>query len=343
LNITASANPAAICNGQSSQLTSTATGGTPAYNILWTPGNLPGSPQTVAPTTTTTFTATVVDANGCTANASTTVTVNPAPSASLTGSILSGCVPLCVNFNDVSTVAAPGVISSWSWDFGDGSLISSAQNPVHCYTTAGVYSVILTVTTTDGCTSTITMPNYISVFVNPVAAFGASPQPTTILDPWITFTDSSLNATSWLWSFGDLNNSTSTLQNPTFAYPDVDCYQVYLTVSTPNGCMDSTSKEICIEPDVRLYVPNAFTPNGDGINDVFIPVGMGIDPENYQMWIFDRWGNLIFTTTDFSKGWDGTVQGTNRLCQIDTYVWKIKGLDMNSGKINLIGRVSLVK
>jgi gliding motility-associated-like protein len=188
------------------------------------------------------------------------------------------------------------------------------------------------------------MPSYINVFALPVAAFGATPQPTTILNPEITFSDSSLNASTWNWSFGDLiPSSTSSLQNPTFTYTTPDCYQVILEVTSIDGCVDTAMKEICIDPDAVIYVPNAFTPNGDGNNEEFIPVSIGIDPDQYELWIFDRWGNMIFYTDDLNKGWDGRVQGHTEISQIDTYVWKIKAVDITGNKHNLLGKVSLIK
>jgi gliding motility-associated-like protein len=343
LTIAATATPSVVCSGTPVQINSTPGGGTPAYNVVWNPGNLSGNSQNIVPTTSTSYTATVTDANGCTATATTNVVVNPVPVAALSGDILSGCAPVCVNFSDVSTIASPGVITSWSWDFGDSSPLSTSQNPNHCYSTPGVYTVVLTITTADGCTSTITMNNYINVFVNPVAAFGASPQPTTMLDPQVFFTDSSTNATSWNWSFGDLLNSTSTLQNPSFTYADPTCYQVVLTVSTVNGCTDTATTQVCIGPEATIYIPNAFTPNGDGVNDVFNVVGLGLEPDQFEMWIFDRWGNMIFYTDDLNKGWDGKVQGHEDICQIDTYVWKIRAVDITDKKYNLIGKVSIIK
>jgi gliding motility-associated-like protein len=343
VTITASAAPASVCAGTGVQLSSSGAGGTPGYNYSWNPGNLPGNTQNIIPAATTTYTAYVTDTNGCSDSTTVLVTVNPVPVAVLGANVTSGCAPLCVDFSDLSTVTAPGVITSWTWDFGDNSPVSNSQNPTHCYATAGNYTVILTVVTADGCTSTITMPSYINVFAIPVAAFGASPQPTTILNPIVTFTDSSTNASSWNWSFGDLLNSTSTLQNPSFNFPDPTCYQVVLTVTSVDGCVDTATHQVCIDPDATLFVPNAFTPNGDGVNDVFLPVGVGIDPDHFEMWIFDRWGNMIFYTDNFAKGWDGKVQGHEDICQIDTYVWKIKALDITGTKHNIIGKVSIIK
>ncbi|TND00218.1 MAG: PKD domain-containing protein, partial [Bacteroidetes bacterium] len=219
----------------------------------------------------------------------------------------------------------------------------STQNPFHVYNTPGAYTVILTVTTSDGCTNTITMPNYINVFANPVAEFAAGPQPTTILDPNICFTDQSVNADVWNWSFGDIANSSSTLTSPCFAYSDTGCFDIVLTVTTVNGCVDTVVHPICITPDYTMFIPNTFTPDGNGVNDVFIPKTSGIDLSTFEMWIFDRWGNMIYYTEDLTKGWDGKVQGHDNIAQIDTYVYKIRCKDYLDIKHQYIGHVNLIK
>jgi gliding motility-associated-like protein len=342
VTITASAAPSSVCAGSSVALSSNPAGGTPALSVVWTPGNLNGNAQNIIPTASTTYTATVTDANGCTASATTSVTVFPMPAATFVADVVSGCSPVCVNFTDLSTILAPANIVAWDWDFGDGN-ISSVQNPSHCYTTPGIYTVILSVKSDDGCTNTITFTSYITVFANPVASFGASPQPTTLIAPEIFFTDSSTNASSWSWNFGDILNSSSVLQNPSFVYGTADCFQVTLTVTSPDGCMDDTTREVCIGPDASIYVPNAFTPNGDGKNETFFPVTIGMDPDQFEMWIFDRWGNMIYYTDDLNKGWDGRVQGHSEISQIDTYVWKIKAVDLAAHRHDLVGKVSLIK
>jgi gliding motility-associated-like protein len=342
LSITATVTPSVVCEGTPVTLSATPTGGTPAYTVTWNPGNLSGNNQTITPTQSGAYTADVTDANGCTASTVVNITVNPMPTANLSADITSGCAPLCVNFSDLSTALAPAVITGWLWDFGDGNT-SNQQNPSHCFDDPGNYTVTLNVTTGAGCSANITMANYISVFANPVAAFGASPQPTTILNPTIYFTDSSSNAVQWNWSFGDLANSASSDQNPQFTYPDPTCYSVLLTVTSADGCIDTASQIVCIDPDVSIYVPNTFTPNEDGRNDVFFPVAIGIDPNHFEMWIFDRWGNMIYYTDDINDGWDGRVQGAAEVAQIDTYVWKIKAKDILGKKHDLIGHVNLIK
>lgn len=332
-----------ICLGQSTNLQATPGGGTIPYVVAWNPGSLAGNSPSVSPTATTTYTVTVTDQNNCTATATETITVNPIPAAALAADVTAGCVPLCVNFADLSTVGAPDNIASWVWDFGDGSPTSNAQSPSHCYTVPGVYTITLTVTSNNGCTNTIVMANYINVYPVPTADFSASPQPATILNPQIFFTDLSVGATQWNWSFGDVANSSSSLQNPSFVYGDSGCYNVYLIVNNADNCFDTTDQIICIAPEYALYIPNAFTPNGDGVNDFFIPKGMGINPDDFEMWIFDRWGNMIYYTDDLLHGWDGHANGGNDFAQIDTYVYKIKCKDVLENKHDYIGRVTLVK
>lgn len=341
LSVQASAAPNTICAGATVNLSANGGGGVQPYQFGWMPGPLVGPNQTVTPTATTTYTVGITDANGCTASTTTNVTVNPVPVAALTSDIVSGCAPVCINFSDNSSVAAPGVITAWEWDFGDGSPIDNTQNPQHCYTVPGQYTVILQVKTADGCIQTITMTNYINAWVVPIADFTAGPQPTTIFNPEIFFTDLSVNATQWIWSFGDVFGSSSTLQNPSFTYLEPNCYAVQLDVSTSNGCTDSASMEVCLDGDVAIYVPNAFTPNGNGTNEVFIPQCYGIDPMKYQFWVFDRWGNEIFTTTDINQGWDGTIGGTK--CQIDTYVWRVYAWDILGNPHKLVGGFSLIR
>jgi gliding motility-associated-like protein len=342
LTLQASAAPAVICNGQQAVISSVPAGGAAGYNVVWNPGNLSGVSQNVTPAATTTYTATVTDANGCTATMTTSVTVNPVPVAAFSANVVAGCTPVCVDFSDLSTIGAPGVIVAWDWDFGDGNT-ATTQNPSHCYTTPGVYTVILTAKSADGCTHTFTLANYISAYVNPVAAFTMNPQPTTVFNAQIYFTDESSNASSWVWSFGDVQNSTSVLQDPTFLYFAPECYQVLLTVTSPNGCTDSISHPVCIDPDVSIYVPNAFTPNDDNTNEIFIPIAIGIDPAKYQFWIFDRWGNILFSTNDMTKGWDGKVQGHADPCQVDTYVWKIIATDTKGVQYKRVGSVNLIR
>lgn len=342
LSVSTSALPANVCEGASVQINAIATGGTAGYTTGWNPGPLVGASQTVTPASTTTYTATVTDANGCTASSTLPVVVNPQPVASFTGDVNTGCAPVCADFDDLSTIAS-GTIATWQWDFGDNTTFSSQDPAVHCYTNAGLYSVQLIVTSAAGCSDTITVSNLISVSPVPSAAFGYDPAQVTTLTPLVQFNDSSVNATSWLWNFGDLSGSTSTDQNPSFTFTGEGCYPVMLIVNNAAGCADTAEHDVCIAPEVAVYVPNAFSPNGNGLNDVFIPAGTGISESGYRFMIFDRWGNLLFETTDIHQGWDGRERGKSDICQIDTYVWKLKWVDVVGVEHDLIGHVNLVR
>ena len=331
--------PSSVCIGQPVQLSANEGGGTPGYTINWNPGGT-GSTITVNPTATTTYTVDVTDQNGCNAVSIVGVTVSDNPVPLFTANQVTGCAPVCVNFNDLSTVSI-GTITQWSWDFGDGNT-STAQNPYHCYNAPGPYTVTLNVVNSLGCSNTLVMTNYINVLINPVAAFYATPPTSTILSPVINFVDASNSAASWNWDFG-AGQGTSTDQNPSHSFDEADCYQVSLTVASVDGCTSNTTLEVCITPDIAIYVPNGFTPNNDGLNDVFMPASTGIDPEHFEMYIFDRWGSVVFYTNDISIGWDGRPMGKSGVCQIDSYVWKINTGDIMGNSHTLIGQVSLLR
>jgi large repetitive protein len=340
LTTTAAASPGAVCMGQTVALSGNPFGGTPGYTGVWTPGNLTGIQQTITPAATTTYTLTVTDLNGCTAAALTTVTVNQQPSPQFTATPTQGCAPLCVNFTDQTGTGT----WIWNWNFGDGNTNSGSATPTNCYNLPGSYDVQLIVTNAStGCTDTVLYTNYVNVFANPVAAFGSSPDNATMVNPTIFFTDSSTAAASWNWSFGDLLNSSSVQQNPSFTYPGAGCYEVTLTVTSSDGCTSIASDSVCIGLEATLFVPNAFTPDGDGDNDIFLPVGIGIDPAQFEFWIYDRWGNMIFFSDNPTVGWDGRANNGNNVAQIDTYVWKIKCVDVTGHKHNKLGTVTLIK
>ncbi len=343
LNVSLTAFPPAICLGSSSTLTAVANGGNGGpYTYTWLPVGTAGNTITANVTPTVTTTYTVILSDGCTSpndSATVTVTVNQPPVPSFIGNPLTGCAPVCVTF----TTPNNPTWTTCAWDFGDNATVSGNCNPLHCYTTPGCYNVMLTVTDANGCIGTVTMPNYVCVSATVNAQFSASPQPTDIFNTNLTFTDQSTGSpTSWNWYFGGLDSSN--MQNPTYIFPNesAGCYDVILVANNTANCPDVDTVRVCIDPDYVIYFPNAFTPNADGINDFFIGVGEGID--KYEMWIFDRWGNLIYYTDDINHPWDGKVQGkSDNLVQQDVYVWKAKVTDVFGKKHKFIGHVSVIR
>jgi gliding motility-associated-like protein len=341
VSITPSSN---VCAGQNINLTATASGGNGNYSYLWTPGNATGNTISTILNAPTTYTVTVTD--GCTvvpAQDSTTIAIEPSPVVSFSADVLSGCPVLCVNFSDASNVPG-GTISGWQWAFGDSS-VSSNQNPAHCYVSGGVYNVSLMVTSANGCVNTLVKSNYIDVFPMPTAAFSATPPTTDIYNPIISFTDATTllsgSISSWNWMFGD--NTTSNIESPQHTYQSIDTYPVTLIVTSDMGCIDSAFSRVDITNGFTFYAPNAFTPDGDGKNEVFLPKGTGWDDATYNLWIFDRWGNLCFYTTDVTKGWNGKVKASITLTLSDVYVWKVEVTDTSKKNHRYYGVVTVVQ
>jgi len=327
--------PAEICAGQQAIVNSNVAGGTPNYNYSWSSGqNTNGINPSLNQTTN--FTITVTDNNGCTAQAITQATVNALPVVSFTSDLTQGCAPLCVNFNNTTANS-----QSQTWNFGDGS--GSALNaPYYCFTQAGAYNITLVVTDNKGCIDSLTQNNYINVYPNPAADFLINPNPSAV-NTVINFIDKSVGATTWSWSFGDAINSSSNLQSPTFIYTDSGYYQIRLIIVNEFGCSDTSIQLLFIEPEFLFYIPNTFTPNGDGLNDVFAPSLFGIENETFEFYIFDRWGDKIFESNSSTVGWNGVANSGSEIAQQDTYVWLIKLKDIHGNRHKYVGHVNLIK
>jgi trimeric autotransporter adhesin len=327
-----------ICPGDSVVLTALATfgnGGPYAYN--WLPAvSVSGK---VSPAVTTTYTVSANDGCSPTATATVTITVLPAPTVVMTANTLSGCAPVCVNFTDASLVAG-GTINSWGWNFGDG-VLNTTQNPIHCYVNAGSYSVSLAATASNGCTSNAIQNNYINVYPVPEAAFTSNTAVADILNAEIYFTNQSTGASIYEWSFGDMSSSTE--NNPIHTYNSIGQYSVLLIASNSQGCVDSAMYAIDITGIFTFYAPNAFTPNDDLTNNVFLPKGIGWNLDKYKLMIFDRWGNMCFETSDASKGWDGKANNGSEITQQDVYVWKVELTDVFNSAHHYIGSVTIIK
>ncbi|MEI6851929.1 MAG: choice-of-anchor L domain-containing protein, partial [Bacteroidota bacterium] len=322
-DITATSTPASVVMGSSSQIC--ASGGD-TYNWSSNPpdpsllGQINNACANVTPPNTTTYMVTGIDTNGCQNSATTIVVVIPIyPEVDFWGEPLSGCVPLRVQFYDNSTKTVPG--STYYWDFGNGTY-SYDQNPVAYYLEDGTYDVRLTVSNPGGMAATLQMTDYVVAYPNPIAMFSTAPEnSTTILDPIFHFYDYSLGSPNqWYWTFGDGFDDTQ--QNTHHNYSDGDYYYQFplmedtgtylitLIVTTEHGCRDTASKFVHIEPTYSLLVPNAFTPNGDEKNQNFCVSEFGVLRENYNMVIFDRWGQKVFYSTNIEECWNGRVNNS---------------------------------
>lgn len=286
------------------------------------------------------YTLTVSDAIGCSSSTITNVVVNDIPSVSITSGVNSGCAPLCVTFmcttnNSSSTIA---------WNSGSGSS-QSGPTASFCYYDAANYVITASVTDNVGCSNTATTSAIVHPI--PVADFNFAPLfPVVNTDATVNFTDASHNATITAWNWFFMNNATHTsnLQNPNFTYLEAGNYVVALVVKSDKGCTDTILKPLIVGEDYGIYVPNAFTPNSDGLNDYFQPLGFGI--KKYELDIFDRWGERIYHTKLLEAGWDGkTHKGLDYgvYCPDGVYTWKITLTNVHGESKLLTGHVTLIK
>ena len=354
-----------ICDGDAIDVVAVASGGdtlTNPYTFSWFDDSGAGVASTqsgntstinVNPTQPTTYT--VVLSDGCSINdsASTTISINPNPQALLAAVDSSGCAPFTAQF-----VANSDIGVSFEFDVDcDGTPEYSGPNNTfnYTYTTPGTYDVCLVVTSADGCFTAVNKPALITAYDLPVANFGATPQETSILSPSIEFTDYSVGGYIYNWDFGDgtsisgvgdsvLSGDTiniGIMSDPTHLYSDTGYFDITLTLTNEFGCQSVYTQTIYIEGDYILFAPSAFTPNNDGKNDVFFPKGIGIDPLNYDFYVFNRWGELIFESHNKDIGWDGTHKG--KLVQIDAYVWLVRTRDDKDEPHEYIGHVTVVR
>jgi gliding motility-associated-like protein len=264
-----------------------------------------------------TFTITHTMPGACGGSTNQNITVHPVPAVQFSNSDTVGCLPFTVLFTDLSVPAGATV----AWDFGDGGSSSAPGTVSNTYTSAGCFDVTLNVTTLEGCSASAVVPSMVCALAPAVSDFTYSPDEPDVYNNTVSFYNGSLNASSYAWSFDTLGSSS--LTDPTFTFPSLDdsAYVVCLTAFHDNGCHDTLCQTIVIKGEFSLYVPNAFTPDSDGQNDLFYPIINGYNPETFEMYIYDRWGEVVFTSKDPLQAWDGTFRGF--LCKEDVYVWKI--------------------
>ncbi len=272
------------------------------------------------------------------------VEVYPLPAPAFSAVPSEGCQPLRVDFTDLSTIAPGYNINQWRWDFGVPGAISGTQNTFFLYDTAGTFTVSLTATSSNQCSVTITDPDLITVFPKPNAAFTYQPQPTTIVYPIITFTDLSSvltgSITDVVYDLGD-GNTTNEL-NPVHTYRDTLTYYVQQIVLTDHGCSDTVTHTIVIDPEFTIYVPTAFTPDDDGLNDIFLVQGIGI--KHITLRVYNRWGEAMFFSDALDKGWNGKKFNEGKQLQEGAvYVYFIEITDVNEHTYEFKGTVTLVR
>ena len=233
------------------------------------------------------YSVTVTDNNGCIGDDSITITENALPIITVTNDTI-------CNGEQASLTASGASTYVWS--------NSSTSNPLTANPSA---TTTYTVTGSDNsCTGSAT--GIITVYLGPQAMFFVDP-PDVEINEIVSFIDASIDASSWSWNFGDGNTAIGL--NPTHSYTSPGSYTSCLLVEDLNGCKDSICLKVNVNQLFTFYIPNSFSPNKDGFNEIFIPKGVNIDEERYLMQIYDRWGKKVFETTDLHEGWNGSING----------------------------------
>jgi len=315
----------AVCGNASGSTTVEASGGTPGFTYAWPENNGPTITNVIAGN----YIVTVTDTHSCTNVYSVNIPFDPGNMSIEIESTDDHCNQ--GNGRAIAIVSNGDLPIQYQWNCAGGNT-PSVTNLFE-----GDYSV--SVTDNNGCHA---MADFnIENIAGPVANFITSPQ-TSILEVGqnIHFYDISTGSiTDWLWNF-DNNNDGSNIQNPQYSYPNPGEYTIYLLVTDEWGCIDTATKNISIREGMTFYIPTAFSPNGDGINDYFGPYGTSIDLDNFEIRIFDRWGEELFVSRNINSLWNGSYNGVR--VETGVYVWSIFLKGSGANETVLHGRVTVL-
>jgi gliding motility-associated-like protein len=332
-------NNATICSGQTANILATPsiTGGT----FVWTPNVGTTNSINVSPTSTSNYSVQYT-LNGCLSiPVSATVTVNATPVISFQADKLTGCVPLTVQL--VNTTNSSFATSNCAWTLSNGAQLSGCDTISYTFNSAGCFDLTLTASA-NGCVGSTSQSSYICVDDVPSASFFTNPGSFTEPSQALSFINNSVGGVTYNWDFGDGSESVEFSPSHNFSNT-TNGYVVHLTATSDLGCIGEYEKPILYnEPDI-YYIPNTFTPDGDEHNQIFQPIlTSGVDPHNFLMQIYNRWGELIFETYDPNWGWDGSVNKQGKDAPQGTYAYKIVFKNPHIDKrITLTGHVNLLR
>ena len=321
---------------------STQSGGIDSYDWSFGDGNtstafMPSHQYTSAGSMEVTLTAT--DENNCSAEETKIIDYFPLSEDFFPPPMgVDECAPVGITFDNLEGIITDDF--TINWNFGDGNT-STEVAPFHVYEDSGNFGVTLSILSPSGCQTETVYGNLVRVSPSPTADFSFTPEEIKIVNPTANFIDLSLNAASWNWNFNGLDRSTE--QNPVFTFPDTGMQVVTLVVTHQSGCTDTTSAIVDIIPSIDLFVPNAFTPNGDGLNDLFLPVGFSFGGLEYRFSIWNRWGEQVFSTTFFGEGWNGQKNNVGKAAPSGVYTYLIEFVDNRGERHTRKGYATLVR
>ena len=336
-----------VCPGFEGLLSVTPSGGNGGpYSFSWAgpTGNVISDSSSMIdnPMDTTSYYVTITD--GCESSPATiegVIDVAPLPEIEVSVDDPLKCNPAIFNFSFDTPLDD---IANYTWVFPINDTLNDISNFELFYDEVGNYDATVFIETNDGCLDTALFENFFQVVPQPTANFEYAPEPMGYLEPKAEFLNSSTNADYYEWYIEQGQPSYSEEVNPNASFPigEIGEYEVTLIAISDLGCYDSITKIIEVGPEVVLYVPNTFTPDGDGVNETWRPFIEGIDIQNFQLIIFNRWGEVVFESLDPEGSWDGRYGG--KPVKEGTYIWTIKAADpISDEKYEWSGHVTVIR
>ncbi|MBA3681533.1 MAG: gliding motility-associated C-terminal domain-containing protein [Bacteroidetes bacterium] len=340
-------NSLSMCQGDSIKVYAGSTGGSANYAYVWNPpvflSSPTGSIQTIIPAGTTIYNLYAYDIACPTYSITHTFTINVkmAPKPDLQLEKAEGCASLCQLYNAKLGSDAFSVM----YDFG-GNKQFNADSVYYCLDEPGVYPLTIHTKGVNGCSGNFKYYTDITVYPRPEANFYHVPEYPTLTDNHVTFYPTYGNpVASQTWMFsgtGVVGIDTTGKLTPDRYYEKTGSYPIALIATTDKGCADTILQILEVIDDISIYIPNTFTPNGDGMNELFRVQGVGFSTDDFIMELWTRGGNQIYFSRDYAKGWDGTVKGQQ--AEIGTYIYKIKVLGTHrEGYKEFTGHVNLIR
>jgi len=289
------------------------------------------------------YTVIGTDVNGCVGTDDLTLTIEDLPIVSF-DPISQPCEPFMITLTNTSI--STGNISNCIWQINNGAVITGCGPISYTFANAGTYDVTLTTTSDNGCTASQTYVDIIHFEETPIASFNPTNSVISNLDTEVHFNNTSSNGDTYYWEFGDLSNSSSDV-NPIHSFPSDESgtYTVMLVTTSSAGCVDTTYGTIQVEEELIYYVPNSFTPDDDSHNPTFKPIfTSGFDPLDYELLIFNRWGEIVFESHNAEFGWDGSYAGSGKIAQDGTYTWVITfKTTATDERKKILGHVNIIR
>lgn len=282
---------------------------------------------------------TVTDVNDCSDTLIQELTYYPVPREIVVGpSEQIACQPAEILFDNLSSP----IDSTYTivWDFGDGQT-SGEISPVHIFEEEGIFTVSISITSPIGCATDTVFPSIIQVLPSPIAGFTYSPENPTNFNPQVFFQDQSIDAVSWRYDFGGWGFAFE--PNPDFVFPDTGLQVVTQVVTHPSGCRDTAVVVIDVVPLVTFFMPNAITPNGDGVNEVFRGTGFLEGMRDFRLTIWNRYGELVFESSDPVDSWNGRKDNVGPLVPAGVYVYLAEYLTPRGEPVTLKGYATVIR